>query len=140
MGDDVSGATRSFVMRRAGFRCEYCLLHQDDSFTPHQVDHIVSRKHGGDSSPDNLALACIQCNARKGSDIAGFGREAGQIVPLYHPRRDRWMSHFRLEGGEIVPVTDTAAATVRLLRLNSLGRPTERQMLSKAGRYPREGV
>jgi hypothetical protein len=46
MGGEISGAMRLFVMERAGHRCEYCLLHQDDSFTPHQIDHIVSRKHG----------------------------------------------------------------------------------------------
>jgi hypothetical protein len=75
MGGEISGAMRLLVAERAAHRCEYCLLHQDDSFTPHQIDHIVSRKHGGDSSRGNLALACIRCNAWNGSDIASFGRE-----------------------------------------------------------------
>lgn len=117
MGDDISSAARLLVVERAVHRCEYCLLHQDDSFTPHQIDHIVSRKHGGDSSPGNLALACIHCN---------------------DPRRDRWRDHFRIEDGEIVPITENAAATVRLLRLNLFGRVSERRVLSQSGRYPRE--
>jgi len=138
MGDEISGAIRLLVIEPAAHRGEYCLVHEDDSFTPHQIDHIVSRKHGGDSSPGNLALACVRCNAWKGSDIAGNGLEPGRIVPLFHPRRDRWQDHFRIEDGEIVPLTETAAATARLLRLNLLGRVTERRALSQSGRYPRE--
>ena len=137
MGEEVSATVRLLVARRAARRCEYCLLHEDDSFTPHQIDHIISRKHGGDSSPDNLALACIRCNAWKGSDIAGFGFEVDQISPLFHPRRDRWHDHFRLEAGEIMPCTAVGAATVRLLRLNLLGRITERRVLIQCGRNPR---
>jgi hypothetical protein len=136
MGDEVSGVIRLSVAERAGHRCENCLVHQDDSFTPHQIDHIVSRKDGGDSS-GNLALACIRRNSWKGSDIASFGREPGRLVPLFHPRRDLWSDRFRLEDGEIVPLTETAAATVCLLRLNLHGRMTERLALSQSGRYPR---
>jgi len=116
MGDEISGAIRLLVIEPAAHRGEYCLVHEDDSFTPHQIDHIVSRKHGGDSSPGNLALACVRCNAWKGSDIAGNGLEPGRIVPL----------------------TETATATARLLRLNLLGRVSERRTLSQSGRYPRE--
>ena len=137
MGGEISAAMRLLVSRRAAGRCEYCLLHDDDSFTPHQIDHIISRKHGGDSSADNLAFACVRCNAWKGSDIASIGSEAGRIAPLFNPRQDRWRDHFHLEAGEIVPLTDKGAATVRLLRLNFLGRVRERRLLASSGRYPR---
>jgi hypothetical protein len=40
MGDDISSAARLLVVERAVHRCEYCLLHQDDSFTPHQIDTL----------------------------------------------------------------------------------------------------
>jgi HNH endonuclease len=130
MSDDASVAVRRLVSERAADRCEYCLLHSDDSFTPQQIDHIISRKHGGDSSPENLALACVRCNAWKGSDIAGYGSDPGKIVALFHPRRDRWRDHFRLEEGVIVPLTGVGTATIRLL--------TERQILIRSGRYPRE--
>jgi hypothetical protein len=61
---------RGFVAKRAAYRCEYCLIHEDDSFSKHQIDHIVSRKHGGSSDEANLAFACVRCNAWKGTDIA----------------------------------------------------------------------
>jgi hypothetical protein len=136
MADEISAAARLLVADRAARRCEYCLLHESDSFTPHQIDHIISRKHGGDSSPDNLAFACIRCNAWKGSDIASLGFEPGRIASLFHPRQDRWSEHFRIEAGEIIPLTDKGAATVRLLKLNLLGRVSERRILIQCGRYP----
>jgi 5-methylcytosine-specific restriction endonuclease McrA len=54
---DIPDQLRQFVAERAGYRCEYCLLHEDDSYSPHQVDHIISRKPGGASVPDTLAYA-----------------------------------------------------------------------------------
>jgi len=85
MSDDVAVAVRRLDSERAAGRCEYCLLHNDDSFTPHQIDHIPSRKHGGDSSPENLALACVRCNAWKGSDFAGYGSGAGKMSRSFIP-------------------------------------------------------
>ncbi len=138
MRAEIPADVRLLVASRAARRCEYCLIHEEDSFTPHQVDHIISRKHGGSSSPDNLAFACIRCNAWKGSDIASLGFEEDRISPLFTPRKDRWLVHFRLEAGEIIPLTSVGAATVRLLRLNLLGRVTERRILIQCRRYPRD--
>ena len=62
MASDVSELLRGTVARRARHRFEYCLIHEDDSSFPHQVDHIISRKHGGISILENLAYACVLCN------------------------------------------------------------------------------
>jgi 5-methylcytosine-specific restriction endonuclease McrA len=62
---DVGEILRAEVSRRAGCRCEYCLIHEDDAGFSHQLDHIISRKHGGTSAADNLALACVLCNRHK---------------------------------------------------------------------------
>lgn len=77
---------RDFVARH---RCEYCLFQEDASFMPLQVDHIVSRKHGGLSAPPNLAYACIRCNLWKGSDADALAPATETFVPLFHPRRDK---------------------------------------------------
>ncbi len=58
-------AVRKLVDSRASGRCEYCLLNQADAGFPHQIDHVISRKHGGTSHPDNLAFACYLCNGTK---------------------------------------------------------------------------
>ena len=119
-------ALREKVADRASYTCEYCLTPEQASFAPHQVDHIVSVKHGGESDVDNLAFACTLCNRRKGSDLSSFDTETGQLAPLFHPRRDPWHEHFTLKGGELVGLTPSARATIHLLRLNHPHRVQER--------------
>jgi len=137
VGSDISEQRRAEVARRAEYRCEYCLIHEDDAGFRHQIDHVVSRKHGGPSDLDNLAYACVLCNRRKGSDIASIDRKTDETVRLFHPRRDHWSDHFRLDGGIIEPRTEVGIATVRLLRLNAAERIVERQILQSLGSYPR---
>ena len=98
MARDISHEVRIEIARRTDHRCEYCWIHEDDAGFPHQVDHTVGRKHGGLSILNNLAYACILCNRHKESEIASIASRTGEIVPLFHPRRDRWADHFRLEG------------------------------------------
>ena len=135
--DDVSESQRRFVAERAGHRCEYCLLHEDDTYSRHQVDHIISRKHGGPTDLHNLAYACLRCNVSKGSDIGSIDAASGSFVSLFHPRRHRWDNHFVLRGALIEPLTPKGRATVQLLKLNVEKRVVERRVLADAGRYPR---
>jgi len=134
---DISEPLRRFIAERAAYRCEYCLLHEDDSYSPHQIDHIISRKHGGLSELDNLAYACLRCNAWKGSDVGSVDPQTGEFVSLFNPRRHRWSDHFVFEGAVIKPLTAAGNATARLLKLNLDKRVTERLLLAAAGRYPR---
>ena len=129
MASDISNRVRNRVALRAGHRCEYCLIHEDDAGFPHQVDHVVSRKHGGTSDFDNLAYACILCNRYKGSDVAAINPKTGEAVRLFHPRHDHWSDHFRLDADFIEPLTDVGSATVRLLRLDAAERLAERRLL-----------
>jgi hypothetical protein len=129
VASDISNRVRNRVALRAGHRCEYCLIHEDDAGFPHQVDHVVSRKHGGTSDFDNLAYACILCNRYKGSDVAAINPKTGEAVRLFHPRHDHWSDHFRLDADFIEPLTDVGSATVRLLRLDAAERLAERRLL-----------
>lgn len=63
----ISKEIRIKVAERASFRCEYCKVHEEDSFLPFQVEHIISLKHGGGNEITNLALACPHCNQNKGT-------------------------------------------------------------------------
>jgi hypothetical protein len=134
---DLPEALRQEVILRANFRCEYCLYPEDRSAFAHQVDHIVSRKHGGSSTVDNLAYCCIFCNRYKGSDVAAIDAQTGEAVRLFHPRRDRWSAHFRISGATIEPLTPEGEVTARLLRFNQAERIVERAILQSAGHYPR---
>ena len=53
----------------------------------------------------------------------------GGLVPLFHPRRDRWSDAFQLVDARIVARTAAARATVRLLQLNRPERVAERAVL-----------
>ncbi len=135
----IPAALRRQVARRADFLCEYCLLHEDDTYFGCEVDHVISEKHGGLTQTGTLAYACFACNRSKGSNIASLVPGTARLVPLFHPRRDQWHEHFGLsemDGVTIVPVSGIGEATARLLRLNDPDRLVERQALRAAIRYP----
>ena len=134
MASDVSENLRERVARRADHRCEYCLIDEEDSGFTHQIDHIISRKHGGRSTFDNLAYACLVCNRYKGSDLSSLDPMTGEIVRLFHPRRDRWADHFRASSNRIEGLSEIGRATAGLLRMNSSERVTERAALRRHNR------
>src|SRR5712692_524060 len=80
----IPTALRRLVVERASGRCEYCGLSEALAFAPHELDHIIAQKHGGQTEADNLAFSCALCNKHKGSDVASVDPETGQIAPLYH--------------------------------------------------------
>jgi hypothetical protein len=133
----ISPALRQRVAERAGSCCEYCLIHESDTFLGCEVDHVISEKHGGETVLENLAFACVVCNRFKGSDIASLD-PGGSLVRLYNPRTDRWAEHFALEPAGVIiePRSVIGVVTERLLRLNSTDRQVEREALSATGRYP----
>src|ERR1039457_4059463 len=73
-------------------RCEYCQLPAALYPAPFQIDHIIAWQHGGATRLENLALACILCNRFKFKvpNIAGLNPDSGEIVRLFHSRRDSW--------------------------------------------------
>jgi hypothetical protein len=120
------------VRARAGARCEYCRLPQAAFRRAFHVEHIVARQHGGASTLNNLALACWVCNFKKGPNLTGIDLETREIIPLFHPRKDRWAEHFRLGietwmplGVEIQSPTQIGRVTIQVLGLNE----AMRQML-----------
>lgn len=116
----MNSATRSQVCRRATYRCEYCGLHQNQSpLAALHVEHILPRKHGGSDDLNNLALACIDCNLHKGSNVAGYDPETGRLTELFHPRRQSWCEHFERQGALIVGRTAIGRTTVEVLHLNA---------------------
>ncbi len=132
----ISSELRRAVRERAEYRCEYCLLHEEDSFLSHEVDHIIAEKHHGETNLSNLCLSCFDCNRNKGSDIASIDLETNALTPLYNPRLDTWSEHFRLNGALIEPLTAVGRVTISLLRLNSGEQLQKRTELIDLRRYP----
>ena len=118
----MDSATRDFVRRRADNRCEYCLLRQEFCDLTHHIEHIHAKQHGGLDEIGNLAVACQRCNLRKGPNLTGVDQVTGKLVPLFHPRRDRWEEHFLVRGLRIEGRTPVGRATVSLLAMNDIRR------------------
>jgi hypothetical protein len=116
----MNAALKARVRRRARNRCEYCRLAQNDSpLAPLHVEHIIPKVHGGRDDPTNLALACIDCNLHKGTNLAGVDPKTGSLTELFHPRRHRWEEHFSWQGIYIVGKTAIGRTTIRVLHMNS---------------------
>lgn len=54
MSQYIPDALRRLVVERAGHRYEYCRLSAIDSFFAFHIDHIISLKHGGTTTVENL--------------------------------------------------------------------------------------
>jgi hypothetical protein len=130
----LSEKIRTTVRKRAFGCCEYCLLHEDTTFLVHEIDHIISLKHGGLDEILNLALACSFCNRFKGSDVGSVFQ--GNFIRFFNPRKDIWAHHFDLEDAIIQPLTPIGEVTAKILQFNNIDRIIERQILIEAKKYP----
>src|SRR2546428_8069500 len=102
---------RKQVVERARGRCEYCGLSQAGQEATFHVDHVVPVTADGPTVFDNLALACVSCSLRKGASQTAFDPQTHVDAPLFNPRRDVWLTHFRWEDIRIVGLTPSGRAT-----------------------------
>jgi hypothetical protein len=135
MSDEVSAALRREIRERAEGRCEYCFMPDDEPLFPHEPDHIIALKHRGQTTSENLAHACFECNRAKGSDIASLDPATRALAPLFNPRTQVWSEHFRFNGPVIEPLTAVGRVTAFLLRFNVPARVAIRTTLFSEGRY-----
>ena len=131
----MEAALEKQVRQRAGGLCEYCRLPQAASRVPFEIDHVIARKHGGRTTSNNLAITCIYCNSYKGSNIAGIDPAASKITRLFHPRRHKWLHHFRYEGGRLVGRTAIGRTTIDVLRINLPNLVALREWLIEDGTF-----
>jgi hypothetical protein len=136
MSSFISLELRQSIRERANYVCEYCLIHEDDTFYSCHVDHIISVKHGGPTTGENLAYACAVCNRAKGSDIGSIDWQTGEFSRFYNPRIDQWGEHFCVAGFEIEPLTTIGRVTAQILLFNAHERILEREALIAVGRFP----
>ena len=83
------------------------------------IEHVLPKKHAGTDDDSNLALACVDCNLHKGSNVAGYDPATGALTELFHPRKDRWDDHFERRGVHIIGTTAKGRVTVQVLELNA---------------------
>ena len=132
----VSGSMQDQVRERDQHRCAYCRSFEALTVTSFEIDHIVPKSAGGQTTESNLCLACPTCNRYKGASQTAVDPETGEDVPLFHPRKDRWNEHFAWQDEQtrIVGLTPTGRATVAKLRMNRA------QMVRLRGLWRKLGV
>jgi len=114
----VPSNLRRQVVERAKNRCEYCGLSQAGQEATFHVDHVQPIKHGGQTTSDNLALACVSCSLRKAAKLFAFDPETRQEISLFNPRTSAWGQHFQWKDVEVVARDACGRATIESLKIN----------------------
>jgi HNH endonuclease len=101
-------------------RCCYCLTSEANSGIPMTCDHIQPHSKGGDTSFENVCLACRSCNEFKGNLTQVIDPVTAELVSLFNPRQQQWAEHFvwSADGTRIAGLTVIGGATVVALRMN----------------------
>lgn len=133
----VADVIRQQVYERARGQCEYCQTQQKLVVTM-QIDHIIPLAAGGATAIDNLSLSCVSCNNSKRDFQFGIDPITGLDARLFHPRRQRWASHFRWSGDglRIIGLTATGRATVNRLKMNGAAMIVSRREWITMGKHP----
>ncbi len=124
------------VFQRTGGRCEYCGLSQAGQEAQFHVDHVHPLAHGGATTLENLALACVSCSLRKGARQTAADPLTGIPARIFDPRNQTWSDHFQWKGCRVVGRTPTGRATVDGLKMNRLLAQAIRAEESLMGRHP----
>ena len=79
--------SRKNILKRDNHTCQYCGV----CSVPMTIDHVISRKKGGEDTWENLVAACVPCNTRKGNHSP---REA-QMALVKTPRKPTMILHLQ---------------------------------------------
>jgi 5-methylcytosine-specific restriction endonuclease McrA len=134
----VPRAVRRLVRDRAHNRCESCQHHASYACAPFVCEHILPRVRGAGNTALELAWACPACNSHKYAKTQARDPQAGHIVPLYNPRRQRWSRHFTWSEDFLLIIgrTATGRATMEMLHLNRSEFLNLRRALHAIGEHP----
>jgi HNH endonuclease len=114
----IPSTLRKLVIKRAENCCEYCHLSQKGQEATFHIDHVIPFVSEGETTFENLALACVSCSLRKGAKQIVVNSETMQEVSLFNPRRENWNDHFQWNGIILIGITSIGSATIETLDLN----------------------
>ncbi len=132
----IPAALRRWVIQRSNNRCEYCGISQIGQVATFHIDHVIPVVAGGETTAENLALACVSCSLRKGARQQLEDSETGEVVYIFNPRQQRWNAHFAWNGVELIGLTAIGRATVQALDLNRSTMLAIRAEEELRGRHP----
>lgn len=134
----VNTTLKNNVVERAQGSCEYCRSQARFATQAFSIEHIIPQSKGGETSLDNLALACQGCNNHKYNKTEAKDPVTGEIAPLYNPRQHKWSDHFiwNEDFTLIIGITMIGRVTVETLQLNREGLINLRRVLYMASEHP----
>jgi HNH endonuclease len=134
----ISASLREQVRQTDRAQCCYCQTQEANSGIPLSFDHILPRSKGGETTFDNLCLACRACNEFKSNSTEGINLLTGVKVDLFNPRSQKWADHFEWsdDGTKVEGKTSTGGATVVTLRMNHTAIVAARRRWVFSGWHP----
>lgn len=134
----VTAEQKQAVLERAHGCCEYCKSQARFATQSFSIEHIIPRQLGGETTLDNLALACQGCNNHKYTKTEARDPVSDNVAPLYHPRQQRWHDHFAWNDDFtlVIGLTPIGRATLKALQLNREELVNLRRVLYAMGEHP----
>lgn len=80
--------TRKNLLHRDSHTCQYCRKGGEDM----TLDHVIPRSRGGQDTWENIVVACVRCNVKKGNRTP---KEAGMAL-LKQPSRPHSSLYFEV--------------------------------------------
>ncbi|WP_375495662.1 HNH endonuclease [uncultured Nostoc sp.] len=119
-------------------RCCYCLTTEANSGIPMTHDHIQPRSKGGETTFENLCLACRSCNEFKADSTEAIDPLTGETTLLFNPRTQRWSDHFNWSSDATIveDLTTIGRATIVCLRMNNQVIVVARRRWTISGWHP----
>lgn len=83
--------SRKNILRRDGYRCQYCGKHYHHL----TIDHVIPKRRGGKDTWENLVSACVRCNNFKGDRTP----EEADMPLLKKPKKPHFVQFLRQQVG-----------------------------------------
>jgi HNH endonuclease len=137
----IPSGLKARVRQRFANCCGYCQTAERLTAMQFEFEHILPRSRGGQTTFENLCLACPSCNQLKSDRVEFVDPITADQVPIFHPQQQVWTEHFAWEQNGLIVVGKTAIgrAAVETLRMNREVLVSMREMWVIFGKHPPEG-
>ncbi len=123
--DPLRRRIKQFYLAGQGLRCCYCRRQLASTHgRAWDIEHVIAQAGNPDFmfEPENLAVACIDCNAAKSDeDVLDRPRRrfprVSEAYRIVHPHYDEWTDHFALGQVVYAPKSAKGAHTITVCKL-----------------------
>lgn len=120
MSPYIPDSLRQQVRNKFKNTCAYCRTAESLTVAIFEIDHIIPYFLIGETTVNNLCLACPTCNRYKGTHVIAMDPQSNKNVQLFYPVQQKWEDHFAWseDYSEIIGLSSTGRATIELMRMN----------------------